>query len=190
MSKPFLITLAACLFGGLAANAEIETYRIDPTHSSVKFSIRHFVSKTSGNFNQFEGMLTLNRDDLSNSNVNARIQVNSVDTANVKRDAHLQEDDFFNAAEYPLITFQSTRWAVTADANKFKVSGDLTMLNTTREITLDVVLLGFGPGMHGAQLSGWEATTQLDRTEWGILGGQPAVGTTVHITINIEAIRQ
>lgn len=190
MIKQSLISVTACLFSSLSLVANIETYQIDPTHSSVKFSIRHFVSKTTGSFNQFEGILTVNRDDLSQSSVTASIQVNSVDTANAKRDAHLQQDDFFNTLQYPLITFQSTRWAATDEENRFKVTGNLTMLNTTSEVTLDVDLLGFGPGIKGAQLSGWEATTKVDRSTWGILGGKPAVGTTVDITINIEAIRQ
>lgn len=174
----------------LFATAEVETYTIDPTHSSVKFSIRHFVAKTTGKFNQFEGTIMVDRNDLSNSTISATIQVASVDTANKKRDSHLQEDEYFNSTEHPLITFESTKWESTDEENTFKVTGDLTMLNTTKEIVLTVDLLGFGPGMNDTYLSGWEARTQLDRTEWGISGGQPAVGAEVDVVINIEAIRQ
>lgn len=189
MKKLIPLTLIL-LTGALFATEEIETYKIDPTHSSVKFSIRHFVAKTVGEFNQFEGTITINRNDWSKSSVNAEINVASVDTANEKRDAHLQEDDYFDSTEHPLITFKSTKWEVTDKKNVFKVTGDLTMLNTTKEVVLTVDLLGFGPGMNDAYLSGWEATTQLDRTEWGISGGQPAVGAEVDVIINIEAIRQ
>jgi polyisoprenoid-binding protein YceI len=189
MTKPLQLTLAFAL-SSLSATAEVETYKIDPTHSSVKFSIRHFVSKTTGSFNQFGGMITVDRDNLSKSSVEAAIKVPSVDTASAKRDAHLQKDDFFDTAKHPQITFKSTHWEATDKENTFTVTGDLTMLSTTQQVTLDVDLLGFGPGMKGAHLSGWEATTQLDRTEWGIHGGKPAVGTDVDITINIEAIRQ
>ena len=186
-----LITLTAILFtGALFASENIETYTIDSTHSSVKFSIRHFVAKTTGKFNQFEGTITVDKNDWSKSKVSVTINVTSVDTANQKRDAHLQEDDYFNSAEHPLITFESTKWESTGEENVFKVTGDLTMLGVTKEVVLEVDLLGFGPGMNGAHLSGWEATTQLDRTEWGISGGQPAVGAEVDVTINIEAIRQ
>lgn len=186
-----LITLMLILLSGaLFASEEVETYKIDSTHSSVKFSIRHFVAKTTGKFNQFEGTIVIDRNDFSNSKVNATISIASVDTANKKRDAHLQEDDYFNSAEHPLITFESTKWETTDKENVFKVTGDLTMLDTTKEVVLDVDLLGFGQGMNDAYLSGWEATTQLDRTDWGIFGGQPAVGTKVDVTINIEAIRQ
>ena len=184
--KITLILLSSTLF----ASAEVETYTIDPAHSSVKFSIRHFVAKTTGKFNQFEGTITVDRNDFSNSKISATINVASVDTANKKRDSHLQEDDYFNSAEHPLITFESTKWESTDEENIFKVTGDLTMLGKTKEVVLTVDLLGFGPGMNDAYLSGWEATTLLDRTGWGISGGQPAVGTEVNVVINIEAIRQ
>ena len=189
MSKLFRLTVIL-LSSTLLASAKIETYKIDPTHFSVKFSIRHFVAKTTGKFNQFEGTFTIDCNDWSNSAVKATIHVASIDTASKKRDAHLQEDDYFDSAKYPLITFESTKWEFTDKENVFKVTGDLTMLNTTEEVVLTVDLLGFGPGMNDAQLSGWEAKTQLDRTLWGISGGQPAVGTDVDVTINIEAILQ
>jgi polyisoprenoid-binding protein YceI len=189
MTKPILLTLALAV-SSLYAAAEVEIYKIDSTHSSVKFSIRHFVAKTTGSFNQFEGTLNVDRDDLSNSRIEAIITVPSVNTANKKRDTHLQEDDYFASEKHPLITFKSTQWAKTDNQDSFKVTGNLTMLGTTKEVMLNVDLLGFGPGRNGAQLSGWEATTQIDRTEWGIRGGQPAVGADVDITINIEAIKQ
>ena len=171
-------------------DGKVETYKIDGAHSSVKFSIRHFVAKTTGNFSDFEGTLKINRDDLTKSSVEAAIKIPSVDTDSEKRDAHLQEDDYFGAGKYPLMTFKSTEWSEAEGENKFKVTGNLTIRGTTKEVVLDVELLGFGEGMRGAYLSGWEATTTLDRTEWGVDGGQPAVGTEVDVTINIEAIRQ
>ena len=189
MKKLIALTLTL-FFSSLFASAEVETYEIDPVHSSVKFSIRHFVAKTTGKFNQFEGTIRVDREDWSKSSVNATINVVSVDTANETRDEHLQEDEYFDSAEYPQITFQSTKWEPAGEENTFKVTGDLTMLGSTKEVVLEAKILGFGPGMDGAYLSGWEVTTQLDRTEWGIFGGQPAVGTEVDVMINIEAIRQ
>ncbi|HKK18164.1 MAG TPA: YceI family protein [Opitutales bacterium] len=194
MTKHSPLSIAAILLASFAlgstAQAEVETYKIDTAHSSVKFSIRHFVAKTTGNFSDFEGTLKIDRDDLTNSKVEATVKIPSVDTDSDKRDAHLQEDDYFDAGEHPLMTFKSTKWTKAEGENKFKVTGDLTMRGITKEVVLDVELLGFGEGMRGAYLSGWEASTTLDRTEWGIDGGQPAVGTEVDVTINIEAIRQ
>ena len=88
------------------------------------------------------------------------------------------------------MTFKSTKWSKALGDNKFKVAGDLTIRGTTKEVVLDVELLGFGEGRPGVFLSGWEATTMLDRTEWSITGGQPAVGDEVEVTINIEAVRE
>jgi len=167
-----------------------EVYRIDPAHSSVKFSIRHFVAKTTGSFAEFEGTIKVDRDDLTNSYAEAVIKIPSVDTNNEKRDSHLQEDDYFDATKHPIMSFRSTEWKAAGKEDRFKVTGDLQMHGITKPVTLDVELLGFGEGMNGAYLSGWEATTTLDRTEWGVDGGQPAVGTEVDVTINIEAIRQ
>ncbi|WPJ94234.1 YceI family protein [Coraliomargarita algicola] len=190
MKKTILLLTSAVLASLIGHAAEVETYVIDTSHSSVKFSIRHFVAKTTGNFSEFEGTLTINRDDLSQNSVEATIQIPSVDTDSDKRDAHLQEDDYFNAAKHPLMTFKSTQWKATEDENQFKVTGDLSFNGITKPVTLDVELLGFGEGMRGKYLSGWEATTTLDRTEWGVNGGQPAVGNEVNVTINIEAHRQ
>jgi polyisoprenoid-binding protein YceI len=183
-----LVLLTAVSAAPLAA--AVETYTIDTAHSSVKFSIRHFVAKTTGNFADFSGTLTIDRDDLTNSSVEAVIQIPSVDTDNDDRDQHLQEDDYFGTEANPLMTFSSTEWAATDEDDRFKVTGDLTFNGITNPVTLDVELLGFGEGMRGAFLSGWEATTTIDRTEWGVNAGQPAVGTEVDVTINIEAIRQ
>ena len=188
--KQLSVLILAFSLSSLYTSAEVETYEIDSTHSSIKFSIRHFVAKTTGKFNQFKGTLIIDRDNWSKSSVKAEIRVPSVDTASKKRDAHLQEDDYFNSEKYPLITFESTKWEPANEKDTFKITGNLTMLGVTREVVLDVDLLGFGPGMNGAYLSGWEAKTLLDRTEWGVSGGQPAVGTEVDVTINVEAIRQ
>ncbi len=184
------LALGNSAFAGHHKDGKVETYAIDTAHSSVKFSIRHFVAKTTGNFSDFEGTLTIDRDDLTNSKVEATVKIPSVDTDSEKRDAHLQEDDYFDAGEHPLMTFKSTKWTEAEGENKFKVTGDLSIRGITKEVVLDVELLGFGEGMNGAYLSGWEGTTTLDRTEWGVDGGQPAVGTEVDVTINIEAIRQ
>ncbi|MFU8848209.1 MAG: YceI family protein [Opitutales bacterium] len=181
---------AATVQAGHHKDSNVETYKIDTVHSSVKFSIRHFVAKTTGSFSDFEGTLKINRHDLSKSSVEATIKIPTVNTDSEKRDAHLQEDDYFDAGKYPLMSFKSTKWEATDNKDEFKVTGDLTMRGITKEVVLEVELLGFGEGMRGAYLSGWEAKTTLDRTEWGINGGQPAVGKAVDVTINIEAIRQ
>ncbi len=166
-----------------------EVYKIDPVHSGVSFRIRHFFNRVPGSFKNFGGTLYVHRGDMSKNRVTATIEVGSVDTANADRDAHLQNDDFFDAPKYPEITFASTEWKQTGE-NTFKVTGDLTMLDITRPVTLDVELLGFGQGRGDTYLSGWTATTTIDRRDWGITYGRPAVGDTVDIVLDVQAHRQ
>lgn len=182
------LIISLTFLSGLKAAEEV--YRIDTSHSSVSFSIRHFVAKTTGSFNQFEGTIHVDTADMTQSRVEAIITVGSVDTADKKRDTHLNADDYFHSAKFPAIEFTSTDWSITDKEDVYSVTGNLTMLGVTKEVILKVSLLGFGPGRNGAYLSGWEATTKIDRSEWGLTAGAPAVGNEVDIIINIEAVRQ
>jgi polyisoprenoid-binding protein YceI len=191
MKAPIKILALAALAAGLAtaARAAVETYAIDPVHSGVEFSIRHFMTKVPGRFTSFNGTITVDRDNLENSSVEATIDVGSVSTNNEKRDTHLKTPDFFDAAKFGSITFKSTSWKKTGDTT-FDVSGDLTIHGVTKPVVLKVTLDGFGPGMQGAQLSGWEATVTLDRTDFGV-NGPPylgkMLGNDVAVSITIEA---
>lgn len=184
-----LIATTALLLGSLgAASAAVETYVIDPVHSSVGFTIRHFVSHVPGSFTKVNGMITVDRDNLENSSVDVLIDVGSVDTANEKRDAHLKTPDFFDVAQYGTSTFKSKNWKKTGE-DIFDVTGDLTLRGVTKEVVLQVTLLGFGPGPRG-QLSGWEGTTKLKKSDFGIVGPAmltKALGDVVTIRLNVEA---
>jgi len=188
MTKQLLAFLAASLLAA-STHAAVETYAIDTTHSSVGFRIRHFVGKVPGSLGQFSGTIQYNRDESEKSSVAATIDVASINTSNERRDNHLRSDDFFGAATHPKITFQSTDWKKTGEST-FAVTGDLTIKNITKPVTLDVELLGFGDGSRGAKLSGWEATTKFDRTDFEVGGINPAIGNEVEITITIEAALQ
>lgn len=179
------------LLSGLtsAASAAVETYTIDPVHSSVAFTIRHFLSKVPGRFTQFSGTITVDRDNLENSSVDATIAVGSLSTDTAKRDNDLKSPSFFDAATFANITFKSTSWKKTGESS-FDVAGDLTIHGVTKPVVLKVNLLGFGPGMMGAQLSGWDATTTINRQDYGVKGPAmlgTAVGNDVAITISVEA---
>jgi polyisoprenoid-binding protein YceI len=184
-----LALLAAASALSTAAQAAVETYTIDPVHSSVGFSVRHFLTKVPGRFTQFSGTIVVDRDNLENSTVNATIQVGSVDTDNDKRNAHLKSPDFFDAAKFGTITFVSKSWKKTGDAT-FDVTGDLTIHGITKEVVLKVDLIGFGPGMMGAQLSGWDASVTLNREDFGVNGPAmlgKALGSEVGVSITVEA---
>jgi polyisoprenoid-binding protein YceI len=183
------------LFGiatlGLLASAQatVETYKIDPVHSSVGFTVRHFVSKVPGSFTKFDGTIIVDRDNLEKSSVEATIDVGSVSTANTQRDNHLKSPDFFDAGKFASITFKSKSWTKTGD-DSFDVTGSLTIKEVTKEVVLKVKLLGFGAGMKGAMLSGWEATTTLHKADFGVKGPamlSAALGDDVGVTIGIEA---
>lgn len=183
---------ALALLASLTAHhavAATEIYKIDTAHSTVGFDVRHFFTKVPGSFGKTSGTLTVDRDNLENSKVEATIEVASINTREEKRDNHLRSGDFFLTEQFPTITFKSKSWKKTGD-DTFDITGDLTMKETTKEVVLKTKLLGFGPGARGAQLSGWEAKTTLDRRDFGITYGQGVVGNDVEVDIDIEAVLQ
>jgi polyisoprenoid-binding protein YceI len=191
MKSSTKLFLFAALAAALVASvrADVETYAIDPVHSSVGFSIRHFFSNVPGSFTKFAGTITVDRANLENSSVEATIDIGSLSTANDMRDKDLKTPNYFDFAKFPSMTFKSKAWKKTDD-DTFDVTGDLTIRDVTKEVVLKVKSLGFGPGMRGAMLSGWEATATLKRTDFGVNG--PAMlgkvlGADVPVTINVEA---
>jgi polyisoprenoid-binding protein YceI len=182
-----LIVLFATLGLLALARADVETYTIDPVHSATGFSVRHILSKFTSSFTKTTGTITVDRANLENSSVEATIEIASLSTANPDRDKHLQSADFFDGAKFPTATFKSKSWKKTAE-NSFDVTGDLTIKGVTKEVVLKVTVLGFGPGMRpGTFLSGWEATTVLNRMDYGVSYGPKILGEDVTINISIEA---
>ena len=184
--KRLLLALAAL---ASAAALSAETYTIDPVHSSLGFNLRHLVSKFSGSFTKVSGTVTYDAAAPEKSSVEATIAINSVNTADEKRNGHLLSADFFDAAKFPTASFKSKAWKKTGE-NTFDVTGDLTIKGVTKEVTLQAALLGTGPGMGGATVTGWEVTTRLNKSDYGVNG--PAMlgkvlGDEVAITISIEA---
>jgi len=186
-----LLALSALLaFAVVAARANVETYKIDPVHSSAGFSLRHVLSKFSSSFTSVNGTLTLDRDNLENSHVEATIDVGALNTATAKRDAHLKSPDFFDVARFPLMTFKSKAWKKTGEKT-YDITGDLTIRDVTKEVVLHATLDGFGPGMMpGTALTAWEATTVLNRKDFGVNGPAmlgTALGDEVTVNISVEA---
>jgi len=187
--KPFLraVIIASLALAPLAAaRAAVETYKIDPVHSTVGFSIRHFFTSVPGVFTKFAGTIVVDRANLENSTVEATIEVPSVDTRTPKRDDDLRSEHFFEAVKFPAIAFKSKSWKKTGE-DTLDITGDLTIHGVTKEVVLKAKLLGFGPGMKGALLSGWEATTSINRNDYGITRYPKLLGDDVAITINVEA---
>ncbi len=191
MKTSLLLTSIALAFATASpSQAAVETYRIDPAHSSVGFRVRHFFTPIPGSFGKFEGTITVDRDNLENSSMEATIDAASIHTANERRDNHLRSKDFFLVETHPTITFKSTSWKKTDDDDEFKVTGDLTIKGITKEVVLEVEVLGFGPGAQGSYISGWEAGAEIDRSDFGITYAPAMVGNEVKIVITVEARRQ
>jgi polyisoprenoid-binding protein YceI len=186
-SRNLLVLFCLASFALLAsAQAAVETYQIDPVHSSVGFTIRHFFSNVPGVFTKFSGTIVVDRDNLEKSSVEATIEVPSIDTRSEMRDKDLRSDKYFAAEKYPAITFKSKSWKKTGEGT-FDVAGDLTIHGVTKEVVLKTKSLGFGPGMKGAMLSGWEATATVNRNDFGITTFPKVLGDDVGVTIGIEA---
>ena len=181
------LIIAGITLGSLAsAKAAVETYNIDPVHTWVGFSIAHFFTKVPGYFSKVKGTIVVDRDHLANSTVEAVIEVASITTNTKMRDDDLRSTNFFAADQFPSMTFKSKSWKNTGN-NTYAVTGVLTMKNVAKEVVLKVKSLGFGPGMNGAAISGWEATLTLDRRDFDITADQGAVGNNVDVLINVEA---
>jgi len=181
------LVIAALALGSLtSAKAAVETYNIDPVHTWVGFSVAHFFTKVPGYFSKVKGTIIVDRDHLENSSVEAIIEVASITTNTKMRDDDLRSTNFFAAAQFPAMTFKSKTWKSTGD-NTYDVTGVLTMKNVAKEVVLKVTSLGFGPGMKGAAISGWEAKLTLDRRDFDITADQGAIGNNVDVLINVEA---
>jgi len=179
---------AAALFVSTAAQAAPTTWTIDPNHSNVTFTIRHFFSKVTGSFTKFSGSVVYDPANPAASSAKAEIDAASINTSNDRRDGHLRSPDFFDVAKYPALTFESTK--VTADGSKLKIEGNLTMHGVTKPVTLEGEFLGAGPAM-GGQRAGFEASTKVDRKDFGIVWNKVVdqgtmLGDDVEIRLAIE----
>ena len=172
------------------------TWQIDPAHSSAEFAVKHLVVSTvKGRFKDLEGRLHIDEQRPERSWVEARIDVASVDTGIAQRDEHLRSDDFFNAGSHPYITFKSTK-AERVGEHEWKIAGDLTIRDITREVVLDTRFEGQASGFNGAAVAAFSAETSLSRKDFGLKynavldSGTIVVGDRIKISLNVEAIRE
>lgn len=166
------------------------TWTIDPVHSTVGFTVRHLmVSKVRGKFETFNGVITIDED--GTPHVQAEIDVTSLTTGNPDRDAHIRSADFFDAEKFPKATFVST--SVEPNGDDYTLTGDFTLHGVTKPVSLALEFNGVNPGMGQGPVAGFEATTVLNRKDFGIdiemplEGGGVVVGDKVTITLEIEA---
>ncbi len=190
------IVSAIVLFAGLSALAQTSTWNIDPAHSTAQFTVRHLaISNVTGSFTKVTGSVTLNDQDITQSQVSASIDVSSVDTRVEARDKDLKSPNFFEVEKYPTIEFKSKR--IVSSGGKLQVLGDLTIHGATHEVTLDVD--GPTPALTdpwGNLRRGISATTAINRRDFNLLynkllgTGEAVVGDNVKIQIDAEIVKK
>lgn len=172
------------------------TWNIDPQHTQIEFSVRHMmISKVRGQFKSFEGTLDINTDNPAASSVAGTVDVASIDTREPQRDAHLRSADFFDAEKYPKLSFRSSR-IEPAGKGRYKVVGDLTIKDVSREVVFDVTDEGRAQDPWGNQRWGVSASTRLNRKDFGLTWnvaletGGWLVGDEVTISAEVELVKQ
>jgi polyisoprenoid-binding protein YceI len=169
-------------------------WKLDPTHTLVEFSAKHLMITTvKGRIADVEGTINIDEKNPSNSSVEATLNAASIDTRTDQRDNHLRSADFLHIEKYPQIKFRSTR--IEGDRDDFKLTGDLTIRDVTRPITLDVKFEGQTKDPWGGERIGFSATGKIDRREFGLTWNQIletggiTVGNDIKIGIEVEAIK-
>jgi polyisoprenoid-binding protein YceI len=170
-------------------------WNIDAAHSGIHFSIRHMVvAKVRGRFGSYTGSIDLDETDLTKSVVSATLDANSIDTGTAQRDAHLRSPDFFDAARFPTLDFRGRR-IEKVDDTRYRVIGDLSIKDVTREVTLDVEYGGRARDPWGNERVAFTARTAIDRKDFGLRWNQVLeaggflVGDRVDIELELQAVR-
>jgi polyisoprenoid-binding protein YceI len=184
------IASAALLAAGAAAAAPAGTYKVDPVHSVAYFEVGHAggISRFMGRFNDVAGELVV--DTPEKSKIKVDVKVDSVDTRTEALDKHLKSPDFFNAVQFPVLSFASTAIALNG-AGEGTVAGNLTLHGVTKPVTFKLKEIGSGNGPKGDARVGYKATGTIKRSDFGIAYGIPKAATDdVDLHINLEAIKQ
>ncbi len=184
--------VSVAMMAGVHASEHSGTYAFDKkdAHQFVTFKISHLgYSWLYGRFNDFDGEFVYDAENPENSTVNVTIDTASVDSNHGERDKHLRSEDFLYVNDFPQATFKSTSVKLDGE-NEAEITGDFTLRGVTREITLDVEMLGHGDDPWGGYRMGFEAETELKLADFGIPTNLGKASETVEIIISVEGIRQ
>ena len=176
--------------------ATLTKWSIDPMHSEVQFKVKHLVISTvSGFFKSFEGTLETENDDFENANIYFALNIDSIDTNQSQRDEHLKSPEFFDAGQFPQITFKSTSFKKTDD-DEFKLTGDLTVKGITKTVSLDAEFGGSTDDFYGNTKAGFEVSGKINRKDFGLTwegvteAGSVVVGDDIKLLINVQFAKQ
>ena len=192
--RKFAVVLLCIIVLSFGRAFAAETYTLDKAHSSVGFSITHMmVSKTTGGFDDMDGIIQFDPNDLAHSRFDVTIKAASINTKNEQRDTHLRSADFFEVEKYPLIVFKSKK-IMKKDADNYAVTGELTMKSVTKEVEWFVKIVGpVKNPMSGGQALGLEAHVMVNRQDYGVNwnkamdNGGVLIGNDVDVSVAIEA---
>ena len=182
-----------------AVRAGTPTWQLDPTHSSVEFSVKHMMMTTvRGRFKDVKATLTGDRDHPEAAGVEATIDAASIDTGVADRDGHLRGPDFFDAERFPQITFRSTRVEnpPRQEGDRFRVVGELVIRDSPMEVVLDCEYQGRGTDPWGKTRAGFSFQTEIDRRDWGLKWNQAIetggvlVANKVRIEGEVQFVKQ
>jgi polyisoprenoid-binding protein YceI len=186
--KPLTLILALIIAFVLSANAA-DAFKVDPVHSFVLFSVQHLgIANSYGRFNDISGTVVFDKDNPSKSSVELSVPVESLDTHNSIRERSLKSPDFFDAKQFPTMTFKSIK--VEGSGDTLKVSGDLTIHGVTKPLTVDFKKGGEGKGVFGEMRGGGETRFTIKRSDFGMNFQQGAIGDEVTIILSVEGIKK
>ncbi|MYQ47705.1 polyisoprenoid-binding protein [Streptomyces sp. SID4985] len=170
-------------------------YTIDPAHTTLGFTARHaMVTNVKGSFTEFTGTLHLDGSDVSRSTANLDIKMDSIDTGNADRDTHLKSADFFKTDEFPTMTFRSTK-VESLGGDDYRITGDLSILGTTKPISIDLEFNGSAKDPFGNDRIGFEGKAELLRSDWGLTWnaaletGGVLVSDKIKLNFDVSAIK-
>jgi polyisoprenoid-binding protein YceI len=186
MKAPKFILAVLLSLAGLTAYAD--TFKIDPVHSSIVFSIKYLVSDFYGRFNDLSGQVVFDKADPAKSSVELTIPVESIDTHYAKRDQHLKSPDFFNAKQFPAIVFKSK--SVEGSGENYKVTGDLNLHGVTKPLTLEIKRGPDDKGPEGEIRGGGETRFTIKRSDFGMNFMQGALGDEVTVLLILQGVKQ
>jgi polyisoprenoid-binding protein YceI len=171
-------------------------YTIDPAHTTIGFTARHaMVTNVKGGFHDFTGTLHLDGADPSRSTATIDVQMASIETGNADRDGHLKSADFFKIDEFPAMTFRSTK-AEAVGGDEYRITGDLSLLGVTKQITIDLEFNGAAKDPFGNERVGFEGKAEILRSEWGLTWnaaletGGVLISDKIKLNFEISAIKQ